>query len=257
MINRENFLKYKDVYLGYQGKQVIGPVNIHFELGNFYGIVGPNGIGKTTLIKSILGLIKPLSGSITRNKKLRFGYVPQREIINELFPLTVQDITLMSRYPLRKRFLGRLSDEDYYFNRQALAEVNMLELSNKPFRDLSGGQKQRVLIARALSYNPDILILDEPTNGMDIEGEHSIVELLANLNKKGITIFMITHLLHLVVNIAHTFILMSEDGIQEGDKDIIITEENLKNTYKVNITVGSLKDKTFILTENNGGCRNV
>lgn len=159
-------------------------------------IVGPNGGGKTTLVKLILGLLEPDSGRIRIGGKTpaaartRIGYVPQYARYDACFPISALEVVCMAR--LGGTFSGRYTKQDKQAAMDALAAVSLADLARRPFSALSGGQRQRVLIARALASGGDILILDEPTASLDRESEQQLLALLAELNKERI-VLMVTH----------------------------------------------------------------
>ncbi len=168
---------------------ILQEINLLVKEGEFVGIFGPNGGGKTTFLKLLLGLLKPTSGSIKifgvspEEARTRIGYVPQAKLFDPQFPISVLDVVL----------LGLLSKKrDPKKAKEALRKVDLLDKENRPFGTLSGGQAQRVLIARALVGEPDILLLDEPTVSIDAEAEKTIYGLLTAL-QGSITILMVTH----------------------------------------------------------------
>jgi ABC-type Mn2+/Zn2+ transport system ATPase subunit len=239
-------LSFRTVSLGYHGKVILRDIDVTLQKGMFYGIVGPNGAGKTTFIKAMMGIIKPLSGRIERNSGIHYGYVPQREMVDELFPLTVEDIVMMSRFPLLGpfKFPGR---QDREAVTEALHHVGIEALRHVTFRSLSGGQKQRALIARALAGNANVLVLDEPANGMDISAEKAIMDVIKGLHKKGMTIIMITHLLNLVADCADSIMLLNHEA-HIGPREEILTSEHLSAAYHIPVTVFEQGDKTVILS---------
>lgn len=176
---------------------VVEDVTFSVEKNEFFGIIGPNGGGKTTLLKTILGLIPIEKGRITllgqspHNARYKVGYVPQFGNFDMDFPASVMDVVLMGRLSDRG-ILKRYSKPDIKQAETLLDKMGLLPLRNKPIGDLSGGQRQRVLIARSLVSTPELLILDEPTASVDSQAEESLYELLHNLNKE-ITIVMVTH----------------------------------------------------------------
>lgn len=195
---------FEDVTFAYNGDPVLESVNLKIERGDSVYVVGPNGGGKTTLLKLILGLLKPMRGEITvlgadpKDVRLRIGYMPQYIQFDPLFPVTVLDIVLMGR--LGRSFSGRYSNDDREAADKALEGVGINELSGKCFAELSGGQRQRALIARALCDDPELLLLDEPTSHVDVQGESKLLEILSGLHKK-MSIMMISHDLGFVPNI--------------------------------------------------------
>lgn len=236
--------------LGYGRKTVLDDLDFAIYSGEFLGIVGPNGAGKTTLLRAILGTLRPKKGKIVKSNpakcRLRYGYVPQREFVNELFPLTVQDIVAMGRYPL-VGLLRRFSRHDWDAVRSCLRDVGIEDLARAQYRSLSGGQKQRVLIARALATEPHILILDEPTNGMDLASEHAIMELVADLHQQGNrTVVMVTHVLNLVANYVERIALLN-GSFQIGPATEILSEESLHRLYGMDIRVRDVEGQRVVM----------
>jgi ABC-type Mn2+/Zn2+ transport system ATPase subunit len=226
---------FEKVTLGYPGRVIVRSLDFSLDPGIFYGMVGPNGSGKTTFVRTLLGIQRPLEGRVHRAKGVRFGYVPQREAVDELYPLTLRHFVMMSRYPLVGpfRFPGASDGERV---RDALEELQIGHLENQPFRSLSGGQKQRALIARALAANPDVLILDEPTNGLDLGSEKSIMDYITALHRRGMTVVMVTHLINLVAGAAQRLILLNR-GVEIGRAEEILSEDCLGHAYGVPVAV--------------------
>lgn len=204
----DTILKLNKVCFSYNAQEVIKDVSLEIHRGDYVGIVGPNGGGKTTLVKLMLGLLKPKNGTIElfgKNLKnfkqfSKIGYVPQKTYIELNIPITVEEIVAMGRYG--KRGLFRFpSKEDKEKTHQALAQVDMLAFKDKQINDLSGGQQQRVLIARALSSEPEIIFLDEPTVGVDIKTQKQFYTLLRKLNQElNLTLVLISHELDVVAH---------------------------------------------------------
>lgn len=169
-------------------KEVSFKVNEH----EFIGIIGPNGGGKTTLLKTIIGTLKPTRGSVYIHKDEVIGYVPQLTTFDRQFPITVEDVILVGHLPKRIKILQKFSKEEKEHAQDVMKTLGILDLKDRQIGMLSGGQMQRVLIARALMNHPTILILDEPTAGVDTDSKHEIYKLLLRLNNT-LTIMMITH----------------------------------------------------------------
>lgn len=239
----------KNVTLGYGGKIVLRDVTMQIKTGEFWGFVGPNGSGKTTLIRSLLGLIKPKRGEILWHRKVAIGYVPQREALDDLLPMTALDIVLTGRIR-RGGFFHRVTSEDIERALQAMERVGIAELASSPFRELSGGQKQRVLIARALATEPDLLLLDEPTNGLDLPTEHAIIELLRQIHsQQSVTVIFVTHLLSLAANSATHLALFYEGRVAAGEIRELLTEEQLSGTYQAPIAVHDLDGYKVVMVK--------
>jgi ABC-type Mn2+/Zn2+ transport system ATPase subunit len=234
----QKLIEFQGVDLGYGKHRVLRGIDFDVEAGDFLGIVGPNGAGKTTLLKAILGLLQPLSGAVRVSAdSLRIGYVPQRESVDTLFPLTVMDIVLMGRYT-RLGPLSRPGRPDKERALEALKHVNILNLADRHYPSLSGGQKQRALIARALVGEPNLLILDEPTNGMDLVSEHAIMELVRGLHDEDvITVLMVSHLLNTVVNAVKRIAIVNEGTLREGSVEEMITRKSLGALYGIPVDV--------------------
>ncbi len=190
-------VEFDRVSFAYDGTLVLEEVTFGVHRGDFLSIVGPNGGGKTTILRLILGLIRPRSGIVRvfgdspERARSRIGYMPQSSTLDPLFPVSVRDVVLMGRLGSASA-LGFYSREDRLRADQALDMVEMRGFMHRPFSSLSGGQSQRVLLARALAVQPDLLILDEPTSNIDVAVENELYELLQKLND-SMTIMLVTH----------------------------------------------------------------
>lgn len=203
-------IELSEVSFRYEGSETsaLEGVSLQIEDGDFCGVLGPNGGGKSTFLRLALGLITPTAGRVAlfgkppTTGRRRVGYVPQQAAIAGNAPATVLDILLLGR--LRSSSWGPFwDDEDRRAAERALERVAALPLSGRTWQQLSGGQRQRVLIARALVHEPDLLLLDEPTTGVDLHREHELLDLLHELNE-AVTIVMVSHDLPLVTSHAHT-----------------------------------------------------
>jgi len=181
-----NIIEIKNVTFSYNGEKVLKNINLTVKKGDYLAVIGPNGGGKSTLIKLILGLLKPTKGKITLHTS-KIGYVPQYTNFSLDIPISVLDVVLQGRVKKYKFFYN---EEDKKEALEKLKIVKMFEYKDKKISDLSGGQRQRVLIARAMVSNPDILILDEPTSAIDVQGQKEIYDILKELK---ITKIMISH----------------------------------------------------------------
>lgn len=195
----------KDVNFAYNNQTILKDINLSFTCKEFLAIIGPNGGGKTTLLKLILGLIKPNSGEIyvfgkkPNLKTSNIAYVPQNTNINLNFPITVLDIVLMGR--LKRKWFSFFTKDDYREAMKSLEQVGMSEFRDVRIGELSGGQRQRVFIARALSTKSRLILLDEPTASIDTSGQIQVFELLKELNKSR-GIMVISHDINIALGYA-------------------------------------------------------
>lgn len=192
-----NVVELEQITFGYDSKPVISEVSLQIRERDFVWVVGPNGGGKTTLVKLILGLLRPKQGRVTVFGKPpaeirgRIGYMPQHVTLDDKFPFTVLDVALMGRLGC-DRGVGRYSRQDREVASSALSQVGLADLSRRPIRELSGGQLRRLLIARALTAEPELLILDEPTANLDRGVERDLFDILHQLNQK-LTVILVSH----------------------------------------------------------------
>lgn len=245
--------------IGYAGRALLDGIDFVVERGDFVGLVGPNGGGKTTLLRTILGLIPPVRGTVTRASGpagglLRFGYVIQREHLDRVFPLSLEEVVEMGRTARLGllRFPGR---EDRRKVREALERVGIADLAGRPFRDLSGGQQQRAIIARALAGEPDVLVLDEPTAGTDVAGEGAVMDLLADLHRGGMTMILVSHALSTVMNHASRLAFIRHDRrlFRTGPRAEMLAREVLTELYEVPVRVESVGGHLVVVREADAG----
>ncbi|HWR82044.1 MAG TPA: ABC transporter ATP-binding protein [Candidatus Deferrimicrobium sp.] len=196
-MNNQNVIAIEGLTFRYDGTSVLEEVNLTIGEREFVWVVGPNGGGKTTLLKLILGLLKPQKGRVAvfgrapQQARPRVGYMPQQARLDIQFPIDAMDIVLMGRLGAGVR-PGPYRGHDRAIARQALREVGLEDLRRQPFSKLSGGQQRRLLIARALASEPELLLLDEPTANLDLAVERELFELLRTLNQR-LTIVMVSH----------------------------------------------------------------
>ena len=222
--------------LGYGRRVVLSDLSFAIPQGDFLGLVGPNGAGKTTILRAILGTLDPLAGAV-RIAPLRFGYVPQRDSVDYGFPLKVIDVVMMGRYD-RIGVGRRPTARDRERARDALSHVGIIGLADQPLASLSGGQKQRTLIARALVGEPNILVLDEPTNGMDLVSTTQILSLVRELHERDhLTVLMVSHALNEVANYVERIALVLEGSFRIGTVDEIMNEQTLSGMYGIPVEV--------------------
>lgn len=230
----EKIIEIKNLYLSYNDINVLEDVNLTVYKGQFLAIIGPNGGGKTTLLKIILGLIEPDSGKvkikgkdIKEGRKL-VGYVPQISDFDKHFPINVKDVILMGRISDQKGFFHSYSKEDLKFAEKIMEDLDISEIKNRQIGRLSGGQLQRVLIGRALAAEPEILLLDEPTASLDSESRNNIYSILRSINDE-ITIIVVTHDVSAISSYFDSVACLNRDLHYHGDKNI--SKEDLDKTY--------------------------
>lgn len=203
-----NIIDIENLSFSYKKENILENINLHVKEKDFLAIIGPNGGGKSTLLKLILGIKNLKTGSIkifgeNHLKRLPLiGYVPQNTNINTNFPIKVLEVVMMGHIGHKRPLIG-YRKEEIQCARGALAQVGMLEYENNKIGSLSGGQRQRVMIARALCAHPQILLLDEPTSSIDIKGQKDIYKLLNELNKQ-ITVIVVSHDISIILEYANT-----------------------------------------------------
>jgi zinc transport system ATP-binding protein len=179
-----------DVAFGYGDKAVVEARSLRLHAGECVGIFGPNGAGKTTLVRGITGLLPPLRGRIERTAGLRFGYLPQHRGIDLHWPMTGLDAaTLAISAGRRFGWIGSATSRV----RDAMAELDVSDLADRPFARLSGGQQQRLLLAGALAANTTALVLDEPTDGLDVRSRAALIDAIGRAKGKGLAVIIISH----------------------------------------------------------------
>jgi zinc transport system ATP-binding protein len=222
------------VWSGYDQEPILEDINLKVYDGDFIGLIGPNGGGKTTLFKVLLGLLPPWQGTVrimngsVRQGRRYVGYVPQQVDCDRNFPITVWEVVMMGRLGHR-RLLHPYTREDAQWVTQALESVDLLALRHQPIGNLSGGQRKRAYIARALATDPKILLLDEPLASIDPHMETQIYELLKQLNQH-LTILMISHDIGAIAACVKTVGCLNRKLFYHGDKQI--TAEMLEMVYE-------------------------
>ncbi len=190
-------IEISNLNFSFDNLTILENITMSIEQGDFAGLVGPNGGGKTTLLKLILGLYKPQSGTISifgeplKKQRKKIGYVPQYANFNSDFPISVQDTVLQGRLGVSSCF-GRYGQNDKIIAQKVMQETEILNLAHRSIQTLSGGQMQRVLVARALAAEPEIMLLDEPTANIDQRAEKDIFDIFKAINER-MTILIISH----------------------------------------------------------------
>ena len=239
----EPIVELRDVTFGYGNVPAVENINLHLHPGQFAGLLGPSGSGKTTLLKLILGNVTPQRGTVfVKGMNLRgrpsqrVGYVPQLETIDWNFPVTVEQVVLMGRIQ-KMGALPWATRADKHAAYEMLERLGLSGMAQRHIRDLSGGQQQRAFLARALLAQPDLLVLDEPTAGVDLGTQENILRLLADLNKDGVTILMTTHDLNAAAAHLPWVFCVNRHLIACGPPDEIFTPKTLNATYRGNMVV--------------------
>ena len=242
-------IQFDRATLGYGRRAVLSNLTFEIPQGDFLGLVGPNGAGKTTILRAILGSLEALTGTVTIAPGLRFGYVPQRDSVDYNFPLKVIDVVMMGRY--NRIGLGkRPTGEDRRLAAESLEHVGILDLAEQPLAALSGGQKQRTLIARALVGKPTVLVLDEPTNGMDLVSTTQILGLVRSLHERDkLTVLMVSHALNEVANYVARIALVVERGFRIGTVAEIMTERTLTEMYGIPVEVDEMHGHRIVVAK--------
>ena len=185
----DSLIRLHAVTVQFAGQAVLEGVNLDLQAGEIVTLIGPNGAGKTTLVRVVLGLLRPSQGSVWRQSRLRIGYMPQKLSVEATLPLSVL------------RFLRLVAGVGRAEAEAALAEVGAEQVLNSPLQAISGGELQRVLLARALLRKPQLLVLDEPVQGVDVAGQAELYRLIGRLRERyGCGVLMVSHDLHLVMS---------------------------------------------------------
>jgi manganese/zinc/iron transport system ATP- binding protein len=235
-------LELHNLTVSYNNKPAIWNIDFSVPEGRLVGIIGPNGSGKTTMLKAIMGLIEPASGYVKLfDKSLdevrqRISYVPQRGTVDWDFPATVFDVVLMGRYKPKNLF-RRTKRQDKEIALECLRKVQLEKFRNRQISQLSGGQQQRVFIARALVQEADLYIMDEPFAGVDAATENAIITLLKEMKQQNKTVIVVHHDLQTATNYFDWLILMNTRLIAAGALQDVFTQEKLDQTYGVKLNI--------------------
>ena len=222
-------LSLDGVSVGYNGKAVLHQVSLMVRARECLALLGPNGSGKTTLFKTILGILPPIAGRIQRraNPPPRFGYVPQRERLDPIFPVTVREVVRMGAYRSLRPF-APFPEASNRAVADALRSVGAQGWEGRLFNELSGGERQRILIARALVSTPDILLLDEPTTGVDLATELAIIELVKQFLDASMAIVMVSHNLRTVEQLASRVIWVHHGKLRSGPPQEMLSPDLIR-----------------------------
>lgn len=217
------------VTCAYGPDPVLLDVDLVVHDDQFTGVVGPSGSGKTTLLRVLLGTVRPVAGSVQRQDGVRLGYVPQVETVDWSFPVTVAECVLMAR--TRGRMLPWPSRQEQAEVDEVLERLSIRHLAHRHIRRLSGGQQQRVFIARALLGRPHLLLMDEPTSGVDVGTRHEVLHLLADLHRDGLAVVLTTHDLNGIAAHLPHLVCLNTSVIGAGDPADVLVPDVLERTY--------------------------
>ena len=224
----DELFRLERVTCRYGSEPVLVDVDLAVAPGEFVGVVGPSGSGKTTLLRTVMGAVRPVVGTVRRRTGLSMAYVPQTETVNWNFPVTVGECVLMARGGRRLPWPSRSERAEVT---RTLDRLGIGELEGRHIRQLSGGQQQRVFIARALLRQPQLLLMDEPTAGVDVKTRHEILHVLHELNADGLAIVLTTHDLNGVAAHLPQLVCLNREVIAAGKSAEVLTPEVLEQTY--------------------------
>jgi ABC-type Mn2+/Zn2+ transport system ATPase subunit len=222
-------IELEKVTCRYGHDPVLVNVDLRVEGGDFLGVVGPSGSGKSTLLKAVAGSVTPIAGHVRRRPGLAVAYVPQVETVNWFFPVTVREAVLMARIDGRR--LPWQSKAELAEANGVLERLGLVDLADRHIRELSGGQQQRVFIARALLREPDLLLLDEPTSGVDVRTRHDVMHVIHELHHDGLAIVLTTHDLNGIAAHLPSLVCLNREVIAQGAPSRVIRPEVLERTY--------------------------
>lgn len=249
-------IRFSHATFGFPGVIALKDITLEIAGGEFVGIIGPNGSGKTTLCKAVLGLMRPLEGSLQIfdcsceelrcHHRARIGYLPQKGRLDQNFPITVLEAVMMGRYGALGLF-RRPAKQDREIALQALANVGMQDHRHTALGHLSSGQQQRVLIARALAQQPQVLLLDEPTTGIDITTQHSVLDLVRRLHRDlGLTVLLVTHDINMIRPQVDRLVLLKTRLFAAGAPEAVLKLDTLQQVYGKDLVI---TEKDLIIVE--------
>ena len=247
-------ISFQNATLLFHNRVALEDITLDIQEGELIGVIGPNGSGKTTLLRAILGLMLPQRGTIRIfdcrcdelrcHHRVKIGYLPQKELVDPDFPISVFEAVLMGRYSAIGLFRSP-SSGDRRIAEHALEEVGISELAERPLGQLSGGQQQRVYIARALAQQPRVLLLDEPTTGLDVATQRTIIDLVKRLRDTlGLTIVLVTHDINMVSPISDRLLLLKTRLLAAGPPKSVLNQETLIQMYGKDVVI---TDRDYVI----------
>ena len=250
-------LEIKNLSVAYNGRSALEGITFSVPKGAMLGVVGPNGGGKSTLLKAVLGLVRQQTGTVEilgrwvdRRVRKLVGYVPQREDVDWNFPVSAFDVAMMGRVPSMRPF-RRPTARDRELVWEALKTAGMERLADTPIGGLSGGQQQRVFLARALAQEAQVLLLDEPVSGVDAPSQHEIFDLLHRLQGEGKTVVVTTHDLSCVAERFDLALLLNRRVVSLGKPEEVFSPELLNEAYQSHLMVLEIGGRTITVEDGN------
>jgi len=249
-------IRFDHASFGFPGVIALKDISLSINAGEFIGVIGPNGSGKTTLCRAVLGLMAPVEGhlhifdcacdELRCHHRAKIGYLPQKGIVDRNFPVTVLEAVMMGRYGALGLF-KRPGPKDREIAIESLAHVGMERHKGTALGHLSGGQQQRVFIARALAQQPKVLLLDEPTTGLDITAQHNVIELVEHLHDElGLTVLLITHDINMIRSRVDRLVLLKTRLYAAGPPADVLKPEILSEVYGKELVI---TDKDLVIVE--------
>lgn len=230
-----SLVRLEGVSCTYGGAPALRDIDLVVESGGFTGVVGPSGAGKTTLLRVLAGTMPTAAGTVVRRPGTRVGYVPQVETVDWSFPITVAECVLLARAPAGRRPWPSRADRQAAL--AVLDRLGLAGLADRHIRALSGGQQQRTFIARALLGEPDLLLMDEPTSGVDLSTRHEVLHLLSDLHHDGLAVVVATHDLNGIAAHLPHLVCLRTVVVGEGSPVEVLTADVLERTYGVRMEI--------------------
>lgn len=249
-------IRFDHASFGFPGVIALKDISLSINAGEFVGVIGPNGSGKTTLCRAVLGLMAPIEGhlhifdcacdELRCHHRAKIGYLPQKGVVDRNFPVTVLETVMMGRYGALGLF-RRPGHEDRDIAMDALAHVGMDAHKDSALGHLSGGQQQRVFIARALAQQPMVLLLDEPTTGLDITTQHNVIELVQHLHEElKLTVLLITHDINMIRSRVDRLVLLKTRLYAAGPPADVLKPDILSQVYGKDLVI---TEKDLVIVE--------